>query len=1094
LTGAAVSTVPWRYGIAASMVVLALVVRLALDPVIGSGQVLFTFAVAIVAATRIGGRGPGMFATFLTLPLTAYFLMDPRYSFAVADQREAWSLVAFAVTGIAMNLLIGPRADPMRPVPARLNDGSSLRRMLLFGGTFLALAVLTRLLYSDFAREKERHRWVTHSYQVLNAATALSSNLQGAETGQRGYLLTGDESYLQPFKAALQEEHSVRQTLRSLTGDDPEQQASVHLVDELADAKFDELQKIITLRQTVGTEAALAEVRTDSGKRIMDECREVLRKVEDKEQRLLAHRTQAAEAQAMRMRWVLGLGSGSLMLLLFVAGAVIERDSRDRERARKAMRQSEDRFRLALDAAKAGAWEWDLRTNENVWSDELWHLYGLEPHSRIPSYEVWREIMHPDDRANAEQVVSEVACTGNELTIEFRVPRSVGPERWLLARGRSLRDAAGQPMRFVGIVLDITARKQAEDALRARERDLRHFAEFAPVAIAMFDRDMRYLAASRRFRDDFSLGERELVGRSHYDVFPEIPEHWREIHRRCLAGAVERHPGELFVRPDGADQWIRWEIQPWHQTDGSIGGVILFSEEISQQKQSEEDLRESESQFRTLANAIPQLCWMANADGWIFWYNQRWFEYTGKTPEQMEGWGWQSVHDPAALPRVLERWQESIATGEPFDMIFPLKGADQVFHPFLTRIMPVRDRDGKVVRWFGTNTDISQQQKTEEELRQVSEQRRLALEAAELGAWEQRVDTGEVFLWDDACCRMFGMPAGQRLTLESSRSIYHSEDRAGLVEAVNQALGGANGGAFHHEFRVVWPDGSVHWVASHGRVRFEEAGGQSRPVQFTGILREITRRKQAELEIKQLNAQLEERVRQRTAQLETANRELESFAYSVSHDLRAPLRGIDGWSLALAEDYASLLDTRAQKYLDRVRSEAQRMGCLIDDMLQLSRVARSGMKVGPIDLTGIAQSVADRLQDSNSNRNIEFVIEPGLTGTGDPRLLEIALTNLMANAVKFTGPRMKARIEIGQAHEQGRHPFYVRDNGVGFDMAYADKLFNAFQRLHKASEFPGTGVGLATVQRVIHRHGGRIWAEAQVDQGATFYFTIGETA
>jgi light-regulated signal transduction histidine kinase (bacteriophytochrome) len=236
---------------------------------------------------------------------------------------------------------------------------------------------------------------------------------------------------------------------------------------------------------------------------------------------------------------------------------------------------------------------------------------------------------------------------------------------------------------------------------------------------------------------------------------------------------------------------------------------------------------------------------------------------------------------------------------------------------------------------------------------------------------------------------------------------------------------------------------------------------------------------------------LEERVRQRTAQLEAANKELEAFAYSVSHDLRAPLRGIDGWSLALAEDYGNQLDATAHEYLGRVRSETQRMGLLIDDLLKLSRATRMEMQSDTIDLTAIARTLAARLTDDNQDRRFDFIIADGLQATGDARLLEIVLTNLFSNAVKFTGPRAEARIEFGRMETDGERPFYVRDNGVGFDMAFADMLFGAFQRLHPSDEFPGTGIGLATVQRIIHRHGGRVWAEAQPDQGATFYFTVG---
>ena len=237
---------------------------------------------------------------------------------------------------------------------------------------------------------------------------------------------------------------------------------------------------------------------------------------------------------------------------------------------------------------------------------------------------------------------------------------------------------------------------------------------------------------------------------------------------------------------------------------------------------------------------------------------------------------------------------------------------------------------------------------------------------------------------------------------------------------------------------------------------------------------------------------LEQQVRERTTQIEAANRELETFSYSVSHDLRAPLRSLDGFSRALLEDYGPDLTGTAQDYLRRIRAASQRMGQLIDDLLGLAHVSRVGLLRRPVDLSAIADSIARELRQGDPTRQAEISIASGMRASGDARLLQIALQNLLQNAWKFTSTRPVARLECGETMKDGVRTYYVRDNGVGFDMTYAHKLFGAFQRLHTTAEFPGTGIGLATVQRIVHRHGGRVWAESQVEGGSTFYFTLAD--
>lgn len=241
-------------------------------------------------------------------------------------------------------------------------------------------------------------------------------------------------------------------------------------------------------------------------------------------------------------------------------------------------------------------------------------------------------------------------------------------------------------------------------------------------------------------------------------------------------------------------------------------------------------------------------------------------------------------------------------------------------------------------------------------------------------------------------------------------------------------------------------------------------------------------------EILELNQTLDLRVKQRTAELESTNRELEAFSYSVSHDLRAPLRTVDGFSLALEEDYTDAIDAAGKDYIRRIRAGVQRMGQLIDALLQLSRITRADLDSSDFDLSSLAESVAANLGLENPGRSIDFRIEPGLFATGDARLVRIALENLLGNSVKFTSRCPEALIEFGWNPAQ--HAYFVRDNGAGFDMAYADRLFSAFHRLHGDKDFKGSGIGLATVSRIVHRHHGKIWATSQVDHGATFFFSL----
>jgi len=344
---------------------------------------------------------------------------------------------------------------------------------------------------------------------------------------------------------------------------------------------------------------------------------------------------------------------------------------------------------------------------------------------------------------------------------------------------------------------------------------------------------------------------------------------------------------------------------------------------------------------------------------------------------------------------------------------------------------------------------------------------------------------GNVLSWNAGAERLIGYRAEDILGLHISR-FYPDED---VTVSADDALAmAAAEGHFREEGWRVRMDGSRFW-ADVTLTALRDRGGALRG--FAKITHDMTERRAADEEIRILNAELEERVRHRTAELAQAVSELEAFSYSVSHDLRAPLRAIDGFSQALLGHAAAALDDKGRHYLDRIRAGAFRMSELIDDLLLLARVSRSELRTGPVDVGEIAETILLEHRRRQPDRAVDVTVANGMAAAGDRRLLAIALGNLLDNAWKFTARKAPARIEVGIAPGDGETVFFVRDDGAGFDMAYADKLFGAFQRLHDTSEFEGTGIGLATAQRVIARHGGRIWAEGRPGQGATFFFTLG---
>ncbi|MGI0485225.1 sensor histidine kinase [Pantanalinema rosaneae CENA516] len=353
---------------------------------------------------------------------------------------------------------------------------------------------------------------------------------------------------------------------------------------------------------------------------------------------------------------------------------------------------------------------------------------------------------------------------------------------------------------------------------------------------------------------------------------------------------------------------------------------------------------------------------------------------------------------------------------------------------------------------------------------------------AHIGNWDYDLSS-QTLTWSDETYRLLGLdPTQPEPSYPEFLDRVHPDDRPPLLAAMQHAI--ATGTAYDLDLRLIHTDSSIRHLAMKGQP-FRNLAGQV--TRLFGAMLDITERKQAEIAVQTLNQELSKSVVELTA----VNRELEAFSYSVSHDLRAPLRSINGYSQALLEDCWERLDEAGQRYLQRIRAATQRMGELIDDVLILSRITRSDMTFQPVNLSELAQEIWLELQAVNPDRQVNCQIQADVMAWGDRTLLKVLLLNLLDNAWKFTSKRSQAQIEFGTTEDSsGKLLYFVCDNGTGFDMTYADKLFGAFQRLHSVQEFSGTGIGLATAQRIVHRHGGQIWGEGEVDRGATFFFTL----
>jgi len=542
-----------------------------------------------------------------------------------------------------------------------------------------------------------------------------------------------------------------------------------------------------------------------------------------------------------------------------------------------------------------------------------------------------------------------------------------------------------------------------------------------------------------------------------------------------------------YIRKDGSRFPAVVSVTALRDDQGAIIGYLLIGTDNTERKQVETeqkmlDQRLRDQQFYTRSLIESNVNAMAATDphGIITDVNKQTEALTGCTRDELIGAPFKNYFtDPeraeAAINLVLS--EKKIT-----DYELTVRARDGRETVVSYNATTFYDRDRRLQGVFATARDVTERKMAAEQQRASSAYARSLLEAS-LDPLVTISAQGKITDVNEASIQATGVPREQLIGMDFSDYFTEPDKaRASYQEVFSEGF------VRDYPLAIRHATGRIMDVLYNAAVYKDDKG------HVLGVLaaaRDVTDRKKMEEEIRALNAGLEERVRRRTAELEAANRELEAFSYSVSHDLRSPLRSIDGFSQAFLEDFGSSVPEEGREDLERVRRATQRMGQLIDDMLLLSRVTRREMHVQETDMSALAAEVAEELARESPQRDVQLNIEPSMTATGDPQLLRIVLVNLLGNAWKFTSKHEQAHVSVGAVRDPEHGPaFFVRDDGAGFDAKYKEKLFVPFQRLHAQEEFPGTGIGLATIQRAVRRHGGDVWAEGEVDRGATFYFTI----
>ncbi len=755
------------------------------------------------------------------------------------------------------------------------------------------------------------------------------------------------------------------------------------------------------------------------------------------------------------------------------------RDITARKRAEEALREAEERNRGLMTVSSDGIWIHRRGQVEYV-NDALVKMLGYERADEIVGREIY-ELFHPAARDAIRARMASILAGERAAVpvLEAGLLRRDGGKIEVETTAASYRQK--DEVWVIAILRDVTERKRAEQALREADARYRVLFDSAPDGIAILcGREIELV--NRAFLDVVKAGcAADVIGRELSGfIVPEMREEALARGRQLSSRPMSVPPVERRILcADGSETDVEISGASYREGERILTQVMV--RDSTERKRAEAALRESEARFRALTDLSSDWYWEQDAELRFAEMSPGHGLLAGTTPARLLG---RRRWEVPGIGLAAEQWADHKRLLEerlPFrDFEYSMFDDSGERRWISVSGMPVYDRDGTFCGYRGIGRDISERKRSESALRDAEERYRMLFEISPDGLVVH--ERGRIRYVNSAFVRMVGAGGPEELAGRQLVDFVHADFRQDVLERTEMLDTGTPFVGFR-ERKLLRMDGSELDV---------EMGGSSfhqgdRMLQ-QGYIRDISKRKRADAQIRQLNEDLERRVVERTAELETAIRELEAFTYTVSHDLRAPLRAMDGFSRILSEDFAPLLPEEGRGYLERVRGSAQRMGQLIDDLLSFSRFARQPLSVQSVDTSALVRQIADeQLAGAPGTRVVQHRLPPC---QADPALLRQVWVNLISNAVKYSRKEKKPRVEIGFADGA----YYVRDNGVGFDMQYADKLFGVFCRLHRAEEFEGTGVGLAIVRRIVQRHGGRVWTDARPGKGARFQFTLGEAA